>query len=148
VDYDTGLFDLEFDASPYGGVVLGNIFTHLETGAMFRIGQDLAKDRGGPPRIRPSLPGSDYYAVSDGYSWYLFAGMNGRAVARNIFLDGNSFADGYSTHKKPFVGDFQVGFGVTVQNARLAYTQIFRTKEFKNQAQQDQFGAITLSYQF
>ena len=148
VNFDTGLFDLELDASPQAGVSLGNIFTHLEAGTVFRLGHDLESDRGGPPRIRPSLPGSDYFTPSDQFSWYLFGGVAGRLVGRNIFLDGNSFTDSYSVDKKPLVGDFQFGLAMNYKGVRMAYTQIIRTKEFENQSSPDSFGAITLSYQF
>lgn len=145
---DTGVHGLEIDATPHAGLSLGNIFTHAEVGTMFRLGWDLEKDRGGPPRIRPSLPGSDYYAKSDGFGWYLFAGVAGRAVARNIFLDGNSFTSSYDADKKHFVADAQVGIALRYDDFRLAYTQIIRTKEFKDQQKPDRYGAITLSYQF
>ncbi len=146
--FKLGIADFEIDTSPYVGFSLGNVYTHAETGAVFRFGQDLSKDRGGPPRIRPSLPGSDYYSRVDGLSWYFFAGGGVRAVARNIFLDGNTFADSYSADKNPFVGDMQVGFALRYKDFRLAYTQVIRTKEFKDQQLPDRFGAITLSYQF
>ncbi len=148
VDFETGLLNLEFDASPHAGVSLGNVLTQVEGGVLLRIGHDLEKDRGGPPRIRPSLPGSDYYSPSDDFGWYLFGGAAGRWVARNIFLDGNTFSDGYSVKKNPFVGDFQIGVAMRYKAVRLAYTHIIRTKEFENQGTPDRFGAITLSYQF
>jgi len=148
VDFDIGVYDLEFDASPHFGVSLGNVFTHGEIGSVFRIGHDLDKDRGGPPRIRPSLPGSDYYDTSDEFGWYFFGGLAGRYVAHNIFLDGNTFANSYSVDKNPFVGDFQFGIAMRFKDIRIAYTKIARTKEFKDQSLPDRFGAITLSYQF
>jgi len=148
INVETGVFGLDLDTSPYAGVSLGNIFTHVEAGTVFRFGQDLEKDRGGPPRIRPSLPGSDYYTSTDGFVWYLFAGGGARAVARNIFLDGNTLADSYSVDKKPFVFDVQAGLAMRYHDVRVAFTQIIRTKEFKKQQSPDRYGAITVSYQF
>jgi len=145
---ETGLFNLELDATPHAGLTLGNVLTQAEAGTMFRLGRDLEKDRGGPPRIRPSLPGSDYYTTTDGFVWYLFAGAAGRGVARNIFLDGNTFAQSYHVDKNPFVFDFQAGLAVRYQDVRLAFTQIVRSKEFEGQQSPDRYGAITLSYQF
>ena len=68
--------------------------TYLEVGATLRIGNDLPNDYGAP-RIRPSLPGSNFFLPRDNFGWYLFAGAGGRAVAYNIFLDGNT--DGNSS---------------------------------------------------
>jgi len=36
---------------------------------------------------------------------YLFAFVDGRAVGRDIFLDGNTFTDSHSVTRKTFVGD-------------------------------------------
>lgn len=138
---------LGVDLTPSAGAAVGNIYTYGAVGAMARIGFDLPNDYG-PPRIRPSLPGSDYFVPSDGLGWYLFAGVEGRGVLRNIFLDGNTFADSYSVDKKPFVGDFQMGVAMILGRYRLSYTQIFRTKEFDGQSSPDTFGSINLSVWF
>jgi lipid A 3-O-deacylase len=136
------------DLTPSAGAALGNVFTYGSVGLMARLGQDLPNDYG-PPRIRPSLPGSDYFApVPDGFGWYLFGGVEGRAVARNIFLDGNTFESSSSIDKKPLVGDLQVGAALIVGKYRLSYTQIFRTKEYYGQGATDSFGSINLSVHF
>jgi hypothetical protein len=46
------------------------------------------------------------------------------------------------------VGDTQVGVAVTFESARLAFTHVFRTHEFKTQHDADKFGAVALSLQF
>ena len=69
-------------------------------------------------------------------------------MARNIFLDGNTFVDSHSVDKEPFVGDFQAGISFTFGDARLSYTYIVRTQEFDKQDQPDQFGSFNLSYRF
>jgi lipid A 3-O-deacylase len=69
-------------------------------------------------------------------------------VARNIFLDGNSFRDGLSVDKKPLVGDVQLGIAGTVGDARIAYTHVFLTKEFRGQQQGDSFGSLSVSFRF
>ncbi|MFH1480740.1 MAG: lipid A deacylase LpxR family protein [Pseudomonadota bacterium] len=139
--------DLEFDMIPHFGGSLGNVLTHGAAGLTVRLGSNLDADFG-PPRIRPSLPGGGFYRPKEGFSWYLFTGLEGRAVLRNIFLDGNTFTDGPSVHKKPLVGDLQAGLAVQWDRYRLSYTQIFRTKEFTGQASSDIFGALSISCQF
>lgn len=140
--------DFGVDMTPHTGLSLGNIHTYGEAGAVFRFGQGLKNDPDTPPRIRPSLPGSDYFKRSDDISWYFFAGGALRLVGRNIFLDGNSFTDSQSVDKNLWVGDVQIGAALKYQDWRLAYTQIIRTKEFEGQNLPDRFGAITLSYNF
>ena len=55
-----------------------------------RVGSFQPDDHG-PPTIRPSLPGADYFPRQEGFSAYVFGGVEGRVVGRNIFLNGNTF---------------------------------------------------------
>ncbi len=138
---------IEYDFTPNLGVSLGNVYTNLVTGATLRIGQNLRTDYG-PPRIRPGLQGSDFFQAPKGFSWYLFAGAEGRVVGRNIFLDGNTFTDSHSVEKENLVGDLQTGIVLSYGNFRFGYTNIFRTKEFDLQQEEDDFGSFNLSYRF
>ena len=136
----------DIDLSPHAGFALGNVYTHAAAGATIRFGPDLP-DHFGLPYIRPSLPGSDYFIPSHGFSWYLFAGVEARAVARNIFLDGNTFTDSHSVDKNVLVGEAQVGFAVSLGQYRLAYTHVMRTPEFDGQ-DADMFGSLSLTIAF
>ena len=80
-----------------------------------------------------------------GLGWYLFGGLEGRAVARNIFLDGNTWEASPSVSKKTFVADFQAGAVLTYDQMRVSYTHVWRTKEFETQRHGEQFGAISVS---
>lgn len=133
--------------TPHLGGSLGNIGTYLNTGFTLRIGKDLANDFGAP-RIRPSLPGSGFFVPQSAIGGYVFAGVDGRAVARNIFLDGNTDGDSLSVRKKPLVADFQVGAAVILGSIRITYTRVYRTEEFKGQDSPDQFGAVSISTRF
>lgn len=136
-----------FDATPHAGGALDNVFTYANAGLMLRFGRRLPLDYG-PPRIQPNLPGSGFFVPQDGFGWYLFAGMEGRAVARNIFLDGNTFRDSRSVDKELLVGDLQCGIALTWRNVRLSYTHVLRTREFETQDEADEFGAFSLSVRF
>ena len=95
--------------------------------------------------MRPSLAGVEHFAGGP-LSWSLFAGVQGRAVARNLFLDGNTFEDSASVDRNPLVGDFQTGFTISAGDWRLAYTYVTRTEEFDTQPTQQDFGALALSW--
>ena len=139
---------LALDVTPHLGGALGNVFTYAAGGLTLRLGEDLPNDYG-PPRLRPSLPGSDYFRPDDRFGWYFFAGAETRLVARNIFLDGNTFRDSHSVDKKPLVLDLQAGLAITLgERVRLAYTHLWRTKEFREQDAPDQFGTLSLSLRF
>jgi lipid A 3-O-deacylase len=140
-------FGLGVDMTPNVGIVLGNVNTNASIGTMFRLGYDLPSDYG-PPRIRPSLPGSDFFIPTEKIGGYIFAGLEGRAVARNIFLDGNTFRDSPHVEKKNLVGSLQAGIALTYNNSRISYTHIFMSREFEQQRKAAQFGALTYSYRF
>lgn len=78
----------------------------------------------------------------------MFAGLEGRAVARNIFLDGNTFTDSHSVDKRVFVGGLQTGIAFTIKAVRLAYTHNFLSKEFKGQEGGDDFESISISWRY
>ena len=142
------LNNLGVDVTPHVGGALGNVYTYAAGGLTLRLGEDLPDDYG-PPRLRPALPGSDYFRPNDWFGWYFFAGAEGRLVARNIFLDGNTFQDSHSVDKYPMVLDVQAGLAIMLgERVRLAYTHLWRTREFREQKDPDQYGTLSLSVRF
>lgn len=136
-----------FDMTPHVGGAVGNVATYANTGLTLRFGEGLALDYG-PPSIQPSLPGSGFFTPGEGFGWYLFAGLDGRAVARNIFLDGNTFRDSRSVEKEPLIGELQFGVAVTWDNTRLSYVHLVRTREFEGQDEPSEFGGLSLTQRF
>ena len=137
---------LQVDLLPSVGAALGNVYTFAAAGAMLRLGMNLSGDYG-PPRIRPGLQGSDFFRTGKDRSifWYGYAGVQGRAVAIDIFLDGNTFTDSHSVDKKYFVGDFQAGFVLAIYNVRASFSHVYRSKEFSGQVNSDHFAVINVS---
>lgn len=140
-------FGVELLPSLSGSV--GNLQTYAAAGGVLRVGRNLAADFG-PPRIRPALAGSAFFQPpNDEFGWYVFGGAEGRAVARDIFLDGNTWADSRSVNSRPLVADFQAGVAVMWRGVRLAYTQVWRTEEFYGQrGGMQQFGSVSVSFRF
>jgi lipid A 3-O-deacylase len=140
-----GLIDGEL--LPEANVSLGNIFTYAGVGASLRVGGNLGADWG-PARIEPALQGSDFIdrAQIGPFAWYLFAGIEGRAVARNLFLEGNTFNRDSHVEKEVLVADYNLGFALIADMfaLRAAYTE--RTREFKTQQRNDKFFSVSLSY--
>lgn len=136
---------LEYSMSPHAVVALGNVYTYGGSGIMFRLGRNLRNDIG-PPNINPGFPGSAMFAPGKGPSWYLFTGFEGRAVVRNIFLDGNTFKDSHSVDKKPLVGDLQFGIAWQTGNMRFAFSNVIRSKEFDGQGKYTNYGALNVSW--
>ena len=143
---DTGIFDIV----PQTGVTVGNVFTYGAIGAQIRIGHNLNAEYG-PVRIRPALSGTDYFDASqfDGdWGYYFFAGAQGRVVAQNIFLDGNTFRTSPHVDKKPLVADLQAGFSVfwPFYKIRTDFSVVRRTEEFYGQATPDEIGTAAIAW--
>lgn len=136
---------LNYGMTPHINLVLGNVYTYAATGIMFRFGTHLNNDLA-PPNIRPGFPGLSLFQPNLQSNWYFFAGMEGRAVARNIFLDGNTFSDSHSVDKKPLVADFQYGFVFRTGKMRFSISNMIRSKEFEGQQDETRFGAVNISF--
>lgn len=141
---------LFWSAAPYFGATVGNVHTYADVGLNMRLGPESEKWQDTPMRVRPAMPGTGFFEIPEKnhWSWYLFAGIEGRAVARNIFLDGNTFTDSHSVDKNWAVGDANAGIAFTYGQFRVSYTAIYRTKEFETQDDPEIFGAISLGYRF
>lgn len=134
-----------FDAIAHLGCALGNVYTYANTGLEARLGWNLPEDFGAS-LIRPA--GNTRFSTKKGRGAYVFAAVNGRAVLRDIFLDGNTFADSHSVSKKPLVADLAGGVALYFKSYKLTWTQVLRTREFKEQPDNHSFGSITISFFF
>jgi len=141
-----GPLGVELDVAPHLGASLGNVFTYANAGFTVRFGGNLDVDTG-PVRIMPSPPGAGFRA-SKRFCWYLFAGVDGRLVARNIFLDGNTFGSSHSVTRIPAVGDAYWGLSLAGFGVRASATYVLRSPEFTEQRRPDHFGAISISVRF
>jgi lipid A 3-O-deacylase len=138
---------LIFDVEPHYGAAVGNVYDFINAGLMARLGFNLPNDYG-PMRIDPSMPGSNFFEPTGGFSAYVFAGVDGRAIARNLFLDGNTFEDSRSVVKRNLVYDIDLGAVMTFNAFRLSYTYVIRTREYSTQPNNSKFGAVALSFRF
>jgi hypothetical protein len=137
------------DIVPEAGGTIGNVYDYAEISSIIRFGHNLEVDYG-PERINPGISGTDYVDTqySDGnWGYYVFAGLGGRAVAKDIFLDGNNFRHSASVGHKTFVGDIQAGVAL-YQSAgwRVEISATRQTQDFPGQHGQDVVGAGALTY--
>lgn len=134
---------------PHLGLTLGNIHTHANTGLTVQLMPWRDRWQSQPLRVRPAVAGSGFFSTFEhDWSWMVFAGADGRAVGRNIFLDGNTFEDSPSVDKRPLVADLSAGLALTYGRTRLSYTLNWRSEEFENQDTPHIFGALSLGYRF
>ena len=145
--YSSPDWSLEADLVPYFTGAVGTLHNYVGLGSMLRIGRGLQSDHG-PPRVRPSMPLSQFYDNTLKGSWYFFVGIDARYIAHNIFLDGNNFSDSHSVDRREWVGDLQAGLVWNNPRFRFGYTYILRTREFEGQDENDIFGSLSLSVHF
>ena len=144
-----------FDCVPHAGLAAGNAYIGANLGSQVRFGWNIPNDFG----TYPISPGSDsssplddtdprFFRLFHRIGLHLFFGVDGKAVARNILLDGNTFRDSHSVDKEYFVADFIGGIGLIIHQVKITYSHVYRTKEFKTQKDEQQFGAISASFTF
>ena len=143
---------LGFDFIPVAGVSLGNVQTFANLGAQVRVGFNLPTDfgvqlaRGGAIGAAPGDDRDPRVAVDRSVSVFLFAGADGRAVAQDIFLDGNTWRDSRSVEKNTFVADVQSGVGIIWGAWQLTGAYVARSKEFETQLEPwASFASVTIS---
>ncbi len=143
----------EWDILPYAGATAGNVAINARVGTEMRFGWNLPDDFG-TAAISDTAATPTPVENAAAKQWrqnlgaHIFARAEGRAVARDIFLDGNTFEDSHSVTKEPLVADLAAGLSVNWRNTKLSYAFLYRTKEFKGQEDGQVFGSLTLTVNF
>ncbi len=140
---------LGWDFIPHLGAVIGNAYTYGNVGGEIRVGWNLPPDFG-DPLIRPGGVTSPplVFDRSQKLRLYLFGFVDARAVARDITLDGNTFADSHSVDKRHLVADLAVGASLVFDRFKLTIAQALRTREFEGEKDDHRFGSISMAYSF
>ena len=132
-----------FDVTPYAGAALGNVHIHAEAGATLRVGAGLGDL--GPGAIDPVQPGLSGIPASPRPTLHLVAGVGGRAVARNLFIDGNSFTDGRGAVHETLVGEARAGVVARWRGVQFSYLHNWRSREFTGQRGIHRYGSLVLA---
>ena len=146
---------LGLDVIPHAGVTAGNVASYANAGGELRFGLNLPADFGtaligpGSGVSAPVAVNSERLGASRWWGAHVFAGADGRAVARDIFLDGNTFEQSPHVTKEPLVADLLAGASVTLGDFSVTYTQAYRTQEYEGQPGGGHtFGSLSLSYSY
>lgn len=141
-----------FDVISHYGASLGNVRTHLNAGMELRAGNRIPDDFGSSP-IRPAgdsnapLGGGSVRHFPAG-GMHAFISADASVVARDIFLDGNTFTDSHHVAKKHLVGDMATGIAWEWRGGKITYAHYIRSKEFVGQEGTHGYGSITLGLEY
>jgi hypothetical protein len=138
---------LEVDAIPHVSAALGTADTSLAGALTLRVGHGLDIDYG-MPRVRRSVAPTARENETGALRWNLFAGAGGRLVGRDLFLDGNTFANSRSVDSELFVADFSVGATVDFGPVIVSYMHVFRSPDFEEKDDWSEFGALVFRAPF
>ncbi len=139
-----------WDFIPHLGGRIGNVSIYGNAGAEFRFGWNPPVDFGTCP-IRPGCESSLATAPGDDrrrpFGVHVFLNVDGRAVLRDIFLDGNTWKDSHSVTREYFVADMGAGIGISANRFKVTYGLIYRTKEFAKQNSNGHiFGTLLITF--
>ncbi len=62
--------------------------------------------------IRPGVTGGDAFVASPGLAWYMFGGLSGQVVARDLFLDGTLLQSSPRVGRNWLLGAIESGVAV------------------------------------
>ncbi|NBV24061.1 MAG: lipid A deacylase LpxR family protein [Proteobacteria bacterium] len=138
-----------WDFLPTAGASLGNIGTYAALGGQVRWGRNLTRDFGPVTIDSINTPTTGRVLGGDNPTgFYVFAGVEGRAVGYNSVLDGNLFRTGHHVDKFPLVGDTKFGAVFTHKWFDVTLAEVIRTKEFIGQKEIDAFGSLSVSFKW
>lgn len=138
-----GVDGLGVDLTPMSNLQVGNVQTSAALGGGLRFGWDLPDDFG-PPRMRPGPSGAAFFD-GDGPGGYVFLNGDLRAVAHDIFLDGNTLRSSPSVTRIPLGWEFETGVVFRAWGSRITYTYVRRSREFTHQRTPDEFASISVT---
>jgi len=127
---------IESSFTPFIEAQLGNISTSVNTGLIIRFGWNIPKDFGFSNIDIGNEDGIPLYNERKRvkqlpWSFNFNMTLSGSAVARDIFLDGNTFKQSHSVEKENFVGHFGYGFSTRYNSFVLEFLGVISSKKFK-----------------
>ncbi|MEM6414768.1 MAG: lipid A deacylase LpxR family protein [Pseudomonadota bacterium] len=134
------------EALPQYVVRAGNFKSELGIGGMLRVGKNIPIDFG-VPRIEAGLAGAAYQKPVAKFGWYIFAGVNGRYVPRDLVLDEVS-ALGEGVTREPLVGDVELGLALNLEGVQVSYSHVWRSQSFEEEIGDSAVGVLSLTVNF
>ncbi|MCP5155541.1 MAG: lipid A deacylase LpxR family protein [Ectothiorhodospiraceae bacterium] len=136
------------DLLAHAGASLGNVSTYANAGGEVRLGWNIPLDFGTALIRQSGITDAPVTGAERRPGVHVFASVDARAVGRDIFLDGNTFADSHHVDREPLVADLALGVSLVYGNFKLSLSNAWRTREFRGQDDTQRFGSIALSFSY
>lgn len=136
--------------TPEYGFELGNASTKIFAAALYRWGM-LSQDYGSSQIDNVTynkIPLSPKKVYKNQWSYCFNFSLKGNIIARDIFLDGNTFRDSHSVEKNIFVAEVGYGISINYEKFSIDYLRKHLSKEFKTQDRFPNYGSLIFSYNF
>lgn len=118
---------------PRASVSVGNVLTAADAGVRARFGWRMS---------HPWLP------PTGDLGFDVLCGVSARGVARNLFLDGNTFEDGPRVGHEPFVESGELGFEFHARGIALGYRAVSDSRQFAAGPKWHPWGSLFTSVTF
>jgi len=138
---------------PALSVDLGNIYTAASAGAFMRFGYKIPKDFGATTisvGAESDIPAYEEHKKKyKGWSYSFNIALRACAVAKDIFVEGNTFKTSIVTHEREnFVAYYGGGFSVRYDSFIVDFMQIHNTPRAKDLHESQTVGSVIISYLF
>jgi len=147
------ILGLESSIIPYVGGEFGNIAIKANSGMLVRFGWNVPQDFGSSTIDEGGengIPVRRHCLVDTPRPWsfnfHIAGGVT--AVARDIFLDGNTFQESHSVDKNRLKAYGAFGFSGRYKNFNFDYIRTYHTQQFKEGSSSHSIGSIIVSYLF
>lgn len=128
---------------------IGTPFTYLGTGITVEFRSSPTLQHDSPVRIHTARMGNGLFSIPrHEFFWTTFVSLDGRFMAVNTFLDGNTFQDSPSVEKYNLVGDLSYGITLGQNDIRFTWEIIHRSKEFTTQDKPNTFSSLSADILF
>lgn len=140
------------DVSPVVGAEMGSVSVGAGAGLTVRVGAGLEADFGAPRA--GAFGGSLMRRGDQGWTGYVFASANARYQAYDVFLDepggksGDPLRGGAGIARDRTLTETSVGFVLANGGARLTFAWNEESERYRQQAEPQHFGEVTLGFSF
>lgn len=139
---------LTMDMLPAVRVDAGNVFLRARGQATLRLGWNLPDDFGPASFLGfKDHTGTGWADPDNPWGVYTYMTVAADAVARNIFLDGNTFAPSRSTDKEPLIARATLGVLARYGAFEFGWAQTFETDTFESQPDGQTWGSFVVNFQ-